>query len=170
MQIRVLKVDGPTAQGNFKFVNVAYDNGGKVGSKKLMNFKYPEVFNVFTTAQPNDMYEVESVKEGDYWNWKSAKKVDATAAPKQTAASVSPVSNKSWETAEERSIRQRNIQRQNALGNAIALLKTEKVVPALSEVLAVAEKMEAWIDRNDPIDGVIGMADDFPWDTESKVE
>lgn len=168
MQIRILKVDGPTKQGNFEFLNVAYDNDGKVGSRKIPSFKYPEVFKTLRYAKADEVYEVEAIKEGDYWNWKSVAKADAAATPQKSAgASAKPVSSGQWETREERSIRQRSIVRQNAVGNAIMLLTAgAKVPPAIDQVLEYAKTIEEWVNRTDPIDELVGLENDLPWNGE----
>lgn len=168
LNVNVLKVDGPFQKpgknGVYQQIDVAYMSDGKASVKKLMSFTKPEVFATFKDASPGDNFVVESVKEGDYWQWVKATK-ESTGGPavQPQAASAKPASGGQWETREERSMRQRSIQRQNALGNAIALLKTEKGVPAVSEVLAVAEQFEMWIVRKDAVKELEEMKDDIPW-------
>ena len=124
---------------------------GKVGSRGLISFKYPELWEFFAKVEPNAEVDVKVEKQGEYWNWIGASALEAgqeavDAAPQETGTTVAhtwpakPTSN--YETREERAFRQLLIVRQSSVNAAVSLLKTEKSVPALEDILAVATQIE----------------------------
>ena len=166
MQITIVQVGTPEtipgAGGRpYKKLEVLYRNdAGEAQTKKLVSFKNPTVFKTLAAAQPNQVYEVESVKDeqGKYWEWKSANLVSAQQAQptgelpqvdKSGGAAKSAVKLAFTETD-----RQRLIVRQSSLKGAVDLASATAEVGKgfnLDVILQIAEKFEAWVFRNDEI-------------------
>lgn len=146
MNVEVLSVSVED-KGKYKMAEVAYKGSdGKVTSKKLMSFNYPDVFKAFIDAKQGNTFSVEMQKnEKGYWDWVSA---SAGAATSKSAPSVSgnPSPKSTYETAEERANRQVLIVRQSSLSNAIEFLGLNtKKVPAVQEVVEVAKFFEDYV-------------------------
>ena len=160
MRIKVLAVS-PAQEVNkgkntYSTMDVSFKNvdTGKIAGKTLISFKYPDLWNFFKTIVPETTVDVVVEKQGEFWNW-----VTAAIAPEvegnpltgalaggqgfTTPAWTKPVSN--YETREERSWRQVMIVRQSSVGYAVNLLKTEKNIPSLEEVLDVAKRIEQYV-------------------------
>ena len=156
MKIKVVAVEvgnGKTkTQKDYKFLEVTYKNlsfDGKVESKKIMPFGSKEVFKELENAQSGDVFTLLREKDNDgYWQWvgisagdveieqsASAAPAAATAAPK--AGGAAPAKS-TFETPEERAKKQIYIVRQSSLATAVDLLKTDKKVPSVDEVIAVS--------------------------------
>lgn len=78
--------------------------------------------------------------------------------------------NRDFETKEERQQKQIYIVRQSSISSAIDLLKTEKKVPNVFEVLDVARQFEQYV-FGGKVDGGIGsvdaaLVDDLPFDVQ----
>lgn len=134
-------------KGKYKMLEVAYKgNDGKVTSKKLMSFNYPEVFKAFADAKQGNVFSVEMVKnDKGYWDWTTA--TTGTTTSKAVSAPTGNASPKStYETAEERANRQVFIVRQSSLSNAIEFLGlNQKKVPTAQEVVEVASFFEGYV-------------------------
>ena len=166
MQITIIQVGTPEtipgAGGRpYKKLEVLYRNdAGEAQTKKLVSFKNPTVFKTLAAAQPNQVYEVESVKDeqGKYWEWKSANLVSAQQAQptgelpqvdKNGGAAKSAVKLAFTETD-----RQRLIVRQSSLKGAVDLASATAEVGKgfnLDVILQIAEKFEAWVCRNEEV-------------------
>jgi hypothetical protein len=182
MQIEIIKVEGPTQKSSargktYNQLEVVYKKDGKVEGKKLMDFTYPEVYSAMKAAQSGSCYEVESVKEGDYWQWKQVKAVskdalsntESTQTNGQTGqksrGSSGYSSNRDYETAAERAWKQTVISRQACLNTAVETLKNGKALERAA-VIALASEYELWVTRKDPIDAILEMKNDIPGDGE----
>ena len=165
MKIKVVAVElgnGTTKNGKpYEFIEVTYKNlsfEGKTESKKIMPFGAKEVFNTLRNAESGTVYTLIREKDaGGYWQWIGiaegdepidngyTQKAAPNAAPTQgkVAPNVSPKST--YETPEERAKKQVYIVRQSSVANAIELLKTDKKVPAVDEVLATAKIFEDYV-------------------------
>lgn len=147
MNITLLSVDiktQPTKNGkSYQVADVAYKNNsfqGKVEGKKVMSFgATAAAFKVLAEAQPGQSYNVEVVKNAAGYNdWVGLTAGTADAAPVSPAASkgapqASPRST--YETPEERALRQVYIIRQSSLTNAITTLTTGAKTPPASDVV-----------------------------------
>lgn len=161
MKIQVLSVQittVPTAKGSYQVADVAFKNltfQGKVEGKKIMSFgATKDSFSVLATAQANDVFDVNVVKNDKGYNdWVSMTKgtVDGAAAPQQTAAGHSPAGNatartSTYETPEERAKKQVYIIRQSSLSNAIDTLAVgSKSALKADEVIDLARKYESYV-------------------------
>lgn len=137
-------------KGKYKMAEVAYKGSdGKVTSKKLMSFNYPEVFNSFANAKQGNVFSVEMVKnDKGYWDWTTATTGGAAggATAKASPAPGNSSPKSTYETAEERANRQVLIVRQSSLSNAIEFLGlNQKKVPSVQEVVEVASFFEGYV-------------------------
>lgn len=146
---------------------------GKVSSKKLMSFTYPDVFKLVQQAVPGTVYNVTLEKEGDYWQWTAfsealgepSGQTSAASTPYVAAASgarsaAKPVSN--YETSEERAFRQRLIVRQSTCNMAIDILKHNSKNLILPDALFdLASMIEAHVYGTKEVgDPVLGLEKD----------
>lgn len=169
MFIEIIKVEGPlqatSERGTkYSFLDVVYKNEGKVEGKKLMDFKYPEVYSLIKEAKSGSCFELVTEKDGKYWQWTKAKAVAKDSLPQResTAGSASSTSSGGWrkqepktyETAAERAWKQTRITRQACLNTAVETLKAAKALDP-NEVFALAEKYEAWVSRKELVDDVL---------------
>ena len=167
MKIKVVAVEignAKTKNGkDYQFLEVTYKNlsfEGKTESKKIMPFGSKEVFNELKVAGNGDVFTLLREKDNDgYWQWVGISAGDveiettqaqATTAPKAGGATAVPAKS-TFETAEERAKKQVYIVRQSSISSAIDLLKTEKKVPTVGEVIEVAQQFEAYVFGNDEV-------------------
>lgn len=143
MQVSVLQV-AVENRGKYNMATVDYKGqDGKPAQKKLMSFTNPDVYKVFSNAKLGDVFEVTTVKnDKGYWDWTEVKTGDATAAA-QSGGGKSFASPKStYETPEERAIRQVMIVRQSSLGHALTMLGGKATV---GKAIEVAQQFEAFV-------------------------
>lgn len=168
MKIQVIKVEleqtPKYTMANITFKNLSF---GKVESKKLPSFKNPDVYNYLSKAVDGDVFEVETVKDGQYWQWIKVTKVGAgetaAAAPSAPAAASGQTYRPTYETPEERAKRQVYIVRQSSIANAIALLAVgSKSPPDVETVIATARRFEDYVMIGDPIQALLDMPSDLP--------
>jgi hypothetical protein len=125
--------------------NVVYSSNGKNSTKPIMSFANPQVYDAIKDATPGSDWEIDVKKEGDYWNWVGAKPAGGSAptqAPRATATTAiggkTPPST--YETADERRIKQMYIIKQSSIANAIDYLKVSGEPFVIGEVLSVAQQ------------------------------
>ena len=178
MKIQVLSVQVttvPTAKGSYQVADVAFKNltfQGKVEGKKIMSFGATKAsFEVLATAQPNDVYDVNVVKNDKGYNdWVSMTKGTADGAgPTQQAAvgqpttGNAPARTSTYETPEERAKKQVYIIRQSSLSNAVAALSVGAKAPLKSaDVFAVAKDFEAYVLGTTVDQGLNFPKEEFP--------
>jgi hypothetical protein len=129
---------------SYSMFELTYKSDGQTLTKKLMNWDR-DVYPVLKEADPGDVFEIESVKKGNFWNWIKASKVDGTStAPAAARTTTSSTTSKgTWETPEERAQKQIYIARSVALGQAV-LYNASKSVD-VNEVLNIANTFEQWL-------------------------
>lgn len=99
---------------------------GETKEKKVMSFSNPAVFAVVSKAQSGEVYDVGYTPGDQYYNWATIKIMDASgeAPAASTGGKAAPaggkVSASTYETAEERKIKQMYIIKQSSITNAIA--------------------------------------------------
>lgn len=159
MKIQVLSVQVqtvPTKSGSYQVADVAFKNltfQGKVEGKKVMSFgATKDAFTTLATAQPNDIFEVNVVKNDKGYNdWVSMTKGDANTPTQQAPTGQSATGNgtartSTYETPEERAKKQVYIVRQSSLSNAIDSLSVGgKSALKPDEVIDLARKYEAYV-------------------------
>jgi hypothetical protein len=171
-QIEVINVKQdtkPTAKGSYTVLDVAYKrlDTGKIEGKKIMSFTNKEVFGALSTATNGSMFNVEAQKneQSGYWDWVKVQQANPSST---TVANVpragTPTPKSTYETPEERALRQRMIVRQSSLSNAIETLKTDKVSPKVEEVLSVAKIYFDWVmeKEQEKVPDFSDMQDDIP--------
>jgi hypothetical protein len=172
MRIEIVNIIPPRQEqkgnGTYQVLEVAYKNdAGKVQGKKLVSFNFPEVFDALSKANRGDIYDIEVVKDGKYWNWKGAAKSDGTtAAPAgEVSRPVGRVTGSNYETADERKHKQKLITRQASINAAIAFAEAvgdKKATPAT--ITETAAFFENWVTRPDtPMEAVQKLQDDIPY-------
>ena len=167
MQIQVLstsvvtlmsKANKPYQQLEVAFKNLTF---GKIESKKLMPFGAQEgAFKALSGAKQGDVFEVTVVKNAAGFNdWTSCVQAAPGTTPDVTAQSNTAGAimgagsiNKSvqvkstYETPEERAIKQRYIIKQSSLSGAINLLTVgAKSPPTVEAILALADTLVAYV-------------------------
>jgi hypothetical protein len=129
----------------YSVATVSYTDNGKEFSKKIMSFTNPTVFAAVKDASPGDNLDVTVTKEGEYYNWTGVKVADATqAAPRQGSTATAPARSapSTYETADERKIKQLYIVRQSSIANAIEYLSKTAIAHdyGITAVLGVAQE------------------------------
>lgn len=170
MKIEIINVGDVQNKGKYTQVEIVYKDIEKdrVGTKKLMSFSYPLVYNGLRTAKKDDKFNVTLVKEGEYWQWTDFSPLGAEV-PMASASPAVPeakqyVKGSNYETSEERAARQTSIIRQSSISNAIAALKIEKTKIDRDELFAYAEAIENWVTRKPGMHKQIEemFTEDFP--------
>ena len=146
----------------YQLYEVAYKNNsfqGKVESVKIN--QYSAVYSAVSGFKAGDSYDITKEKEGDFWQWtKVVALPPGSVAPDisaQGSINYSPAFNQgkgnntvqvksTYETSEERAIKQRYIIKQSSLSGAINLLTVgAKSPPAIEAVLALANQLVAYV-------------------------
>ena len=133
-------------------IEVTFKNAeNKVSNKKLNNLGFDKgvkkVYDTLKEAKKGDTFEVTSVKEGDYWNWKDIVPTSAQAAPTTASGATKSgaTGSSNYESKEERQARQVLIVKQSSLSNAVASLKTDKGVVDPNKAIQVAQQYTDWV-------------------------
>ena len=179
--IEVLKTadisPGPTGKTYKTMVLTHTDLGTKKTDGKKMIDIYTDktLWAVMAAAKPGDVFTIDRVKnDKGFWEWKTATPTTAAAAavapvrsdpPAQASGTDKPARVGSWETPDERALKQIYIVRQSSINAAIELtgpapIGTDKQLHAhLDIVLGIAKRFENYVFDA----GVAGLAsDDFP--------
>lgn len=157
MRIKVIDVSEPESKGvaprRYQEVAVTYrDDADRTTSKKLLSFNHPDVFRYFTTeAKKNDVVDVVSQKDDKgYWQWIAIGGADGATPepePEKAKPTYPPTTRNTYETPEERAIKQRSIVRQWSV--SASLEHAPKA--ALEDVLKIAQVLEDWVYRPFPV-------------------
>lgn len=121
-----------------------YDDNGKTYTKKVMSFANPGVFATLRDAKNGDVFNITTVKneKTGYWDWTSAQVADGAAEPAGAAAKpFAARTGSTYETPEERAIKQRLIVRQSSLAQSIAYDKEA----GPEDLLRRAEEFAEWV-------------------------
>lgn len=155
--VAVEVTERPPAAGKkqgFSQLEVTYrDDRGEVKSKKLMSFASPAVFNALKSASPGSQWRVDTEKNGEYRNWTAVTPLDDSGAgtpisptSSKAAPATSSVGRSSYETPEERALRQRLIVRQSSVTAAITMLThANKDKVTADQVFSLAENVYDWV-------------------------
>lgn len=151
-------------------IEVAYKDNGKVGGRKFVSFKEPQVFEALKELQTGDTVQIAMEKEAgtdgrEYWVWKEVTKVESSSeqasSPAPQAAQATPIATptstgtkaggkvlgSNYETPEERARKQVFIVRQSSVDQARQYLNTliGENNATLEDILEVATKIEEHI-------------------------
>jgi hypothetical protein len=164
--LAVTSTTKPTAKGSYTQLDVAYKRDGKTEGKKIMSFGNSKpAFETLKNAKTGDVVTITSEKNetSGYWDWLNAGVGGTASAPTGHTPTASPKST--YETAEERAKKQVCIVRQSSISTAVELLKTDKKVPDVNEILTIAKQFEAFVfDTGTPATlDIAEMQDDIPY-------
>lgn len=148
MLIKVVAVGEPISkQGKkaaYSEIELTYKSNDQTRSKKFFSFKKQE-YGVVQAMKPGELYEVDAVKEGDFWEWKSITKSDGSQAAAPSSAPSTGTSSPNGyqrESAEERALRQMYIVRQSAISSAVNAVGVGKPIDTYLEF---ARKFEQYV-------------------------
>lgn len=154
---------------SYGVLQVAYRADGKLQEKKLMSFSNPQVFKHIEGLKKGDTVNVKTEKDGNgYWQWTAIlNEEQQQPKPVQSGATATRVTGSTYETPEERAIKQKYIVRQSSLTTAIQILGVGAKSLDKQAVLGLAEELENWVFRVDlPKVATISwedMEDDLPY-------
>ncbi len=130
--------------------------------KKIMSFSNPAVFAAVSKIKHPTTVEVEN-DGAPYYNWTQLKIANDEVATNKAPAAVSPGSKtvtNTYETAEERKIKQLYIIRQSSITNALTYLKdvNNEEPASVDYVLGIAQKFVDFVYGNkfEEVDSVDG--------------
>ena len=166
----------PTAKGSYQQLEVVYKNltfQGKIESKKLMSFGAgAPSFSTLSSAPAGSVFEISVVKNDKGFNdWLSATPSDA-GAPSPVPAGAASVGGKSgatvtpkstYETPEERALRQVLIVRQSSVSSAVAMLSIGAKAPLkVADVTSTAKELVDYVFGVGVVDTGASGFDDLP--------
>ena len=123
MLIKIVEVNIETQKGKTPWSKAAVVHmvNGQQRTQNVMSFTNPKVFQTVKEMQPGEEYDVTVIKNDKGYNeWSSITKSTGDAAPANKAAGSTTVRS-TYETPEERKLRQLYIIRQSSISNAIEL-------------------------------------------------
>jgi hypothetical protein len=135
----------------YQSAEVAYKNldSGKVEAKNIT--QYSEVFKTVADVQAGQTLDVKQAKnDNGFWEWTSVERlvgnqVSAATEPSRSA-SANPAPRSTYETPEERAIKQVYIVKQSSISSAVALLSVgAKSPPQVDAVLDTAQKFTDFV-------------------------
>ena len=168
MNIEIIAVDVED-KGKYKVADVSYKADGKTTGKKVMSFgNSAQAFKILANAKQGETFSVKSVKnDKNFWDWVSVEKSEVAATVAASKPNTSPRST--YETPEERALRQKLIIRQSSISSAIEYYKlVPKKTPDVTELLELASTFErhVWGTKEEESikqDPFQGMVDDIPF-------
>lgn len=160
LKIRVIDVSEPESKGTgnrrYQQIQLTYRslNDDKVGSKNLLSFSFPEVYKALSQSKKDDQFDVILEKnDKGFWDWcgfgdASGSDVSepqtSNAVEKSAKATSYPAGRSTYETSEERAVKQRLIVRQSSFAQASLLNPKAKV----HDLFPVAQEIVDWIYEN----------------------
>ena len=158
MQITIVAVSiehMPGKNGGYDKAEVAYKGeDGKVSGKNLVSFNAPDAFAVIKTATTGDVLDVTAEKDAKgYWQWVKVVRAEVgtktSSAAVDGATKVSAVKN-TYETPEERALKQLYIVRQSSINASLAFYKdVSGEAASIESVLKLAREFEAYVYRKE---------------------
>lgn len=139
-------------KGKYDLLTVDYKDlrQDKNSTKKVVSFTNKDVYNTLKAAQSGEEFTVTAVKGEQYWEWQNVSprgQAPAESTGGNVAASkpAATTPKSTYETPEERAKKQLYIVRQSSIGAAINLLKTEKVIPSVADIIETAKQFESYV-------------------------
>lgn len=164
--VAVVAETKPTAKGTtYVMLDLAFRNltTGKIEGKKLVPFGDSEVvYKVFKDAKAGSQFTVTAEKGEKFWQWTKAEALAPGSAntPKAVSGST-PAPRSTYETPEERAIKQVSITRQSSIKSAIDLLSIgAKSPPTVGMVLEVAGQLTEWVFSKSQPKSLMELPDD----------
>lgn len=130
-------------KSRYQVANVSYTYNGDAKTQKIMSFSNPDVFKKVQEFVGKEV-SVETVESNGYKNWSKLELVadapsSVAAAPGRAVAPGQVISKSTYETPEERKVKQLYIIRQSSISNAIDWYKgTENAT--VEHVLELAQQ------------------------------
>lgn len=125
---------------------------GETKEKKVMSFSNPAVFAVVSKATSGQSFEVGYTPGDQYYNWATITPLGDASSPAKasTGGTAAPAGGKvavsTYETAEERKIKQLYIVKQSSIANALEYLKLKDDKEfGVSDVLEIAQDFVDYI-------------------------
>lgn len=170
MQIEVLSVSVED-KGKYKMAEVAYKNQeGKVMGKKLMSFgDGAKAFKLLASASAGEMFTVKAAKnDKGFWDWVDAEKgaVDLGTTSKPAAPAGNATPRSTYETPDERALRQKLIVRQSSITAALELVKLNNPKGGVDpqQVVDVAQFFDNWVwNKAKSTDSIEELKSDVPF-------
>ncbi len=139
---------------------VVYSFNGQNRTQKLMSFSNPSVFTQVRNMKQGETYDVEVVKNDAGFNqWAKIVAVSPETAPGVAVSNDKPVTGRTnvstYETAEERKIKQMYIIKQSSISSAIDFYKHPKFANAdftTGDVLEIAQQFVDFVYGNQEAD------------------
>jgi hypothetical protein len=127
-------------RNSYQVAEVVFTNDrGENKTKKIMSFSNPAVFAVVSKGAKG-WHDTES-DGAPYYNWTSIKPAGGDDQQATPAAAKSGVVKSTYETAEERKLKQLYIIRQSSISNAIEVLKSSGPINGdIQEILGLAQQ------------------------------
>lgn len=155
-----------TDKGGYGTVNLQYTNErGENKTWKQMSFANPKVYDVLKAAKAGEVYQVTTGKnDKDFTVWSAIEKTDSIASTPSKQAATPYKST--YETAEERALKQRLIVRQSALNQAVASLTPGAKAPIeFEKATALAEQYMEWVYEQPTVEvpSLLEMENDIPY-------
>ncbi len=136
-------------RNSYQVATVVHTTGrGETKEKKVMSFSNPAVFAIVSKAQSGDVVDVEYTAGDQYYNWAKVTKASNEAAP-AASGKAAPAAGKvvsTYETAEERKIKQLYIIKQSSIGHALEYLKlTQQNDFGVEDTLKIAQEFVDYV-------------------------
>lgn len=144
MTIELVDVGQLRRDGKFEKMSLTYIRDGKKTERKLVAInKTKECIQKLQQMKAGDVVEIDMEKEGDFWNWQDATKVEPVKAADVKSNSYQRQST--YETPEERATKQVYIIKQSSITNAINMLIALKVEPTFERVTHLANQLVDYV-------------------------
>jgi len=136
---------------------VVYSFNGQNRTQKLMSFSNPAIFAQVRKMVSGETYDVEVVKnEAGFNSWAKIVAVSGESAPGVAASGDKPTTGRTnvstYETAEERKIKQMYIIKQSSISNSLDYWKLQDAKPQFDEVLQIAQEFVDFVYGNQEAD------------------
>ena len=160
--IDVEVVSKPTKKGTYKQLTVTYknlDREDKIEAKKIMDFAQKDIFDILKEVEKGEFFVITTTKneQSGFWDWVGVSQEDenkgnqmtmeaavGTQVPQTKSYSASPKST--YETPEERALKQKYIIRQSSISSAIELIGINGVKEGRAlDVIKLAEKFYNYV-------------------------
>ncbi len=134
----------PYGEATVEFLN----ERGETKVWKLRSFTNPSVYKTISEAQSGQVFEITKTKnDKDYDEWVAANPVNVEKAGPAITSSKPTVIKSTYETPEERAVKQRLIVRQSSLAQAIACQQDflNKGEVSINGILDLADQFTDWV-------------------------
>ena len=151
---------------------VVHTANGQSRTQKIMSFSNPAVFNVVRNMKAGEEYDITVTKNDAGFNqWAKVDRATSGGDEAPTASKAAPArtSVSTYETAQERALKQLYIVRQSSITNAIALLTAGDNVTSFKDVIDTAQGFVDFVfnqpskELGQESESLLDMKDDIPY-------